>query len=61
MAKLSTELKEIDARIADTDWYTNASPDEVSESLKARGVLASNIEGKEMAWLELSERIEAVK
>ncbi len=61
MAKLSTELKEIDTRIADTDWYTNASPDEVSESLKARGVLASMLEEKEMAWLELSERIEAVK
>ncbi len=61
MAKLSSELKEIDTRIADTDWYTNASPDEVSESLKARGVLASNLEEKEMAWLELSERIEAVK
>ena len=61
MAKLSADLKEIDSRIADTDWYTNASPDEVAESLKTRGVLASAVEEKEMAWLELSEKIEAVK
>lgn len=61
MAKLSSELKEIDTRIADTDWYTKASPDEVAENLKARGVLASSVEAKEAEWLELSEKIEAVK
>jgi ATP-binding cassette subfamily F protein 3 len=50
----------MDARIADADWYQSTPQDEVSETMRRRGELASRCDELEMSWLEISEEIEAI-
>ena len=57
---LSAELKALDAKLADTDFYTQGDQDEVAQALKRRGELSVQVEELEAKWLELSEAIEAV-
>ncbi len=61
LSELTEQLKTLDQKIADSDWYANAAPSDVSDALKTRGELASEIEKIEGRWLELSEQIEAVR
>lgn len=56
---LNTELKDLDATLADSAFY-EGNPDEVANTLKRRGEVASAVEELEMAWLEVSEAIEAI-
>ena len=57
---LSSELKALDAKLADSDFYTQGDQDEVAAALKRRGELSVEVEALEARWLELSEAIEAV-
>lgn len=57
---LSSELKALDAKFADSDFYTQGDQDEVAAALKRRGELSVEVEALEARWLELSEAIEAV-
>ena len=57
---LSTELKALDAKLADTTFYTDGDQDEVAAALKRHGELAAQVEELEARWLELSEAIEAI-
>lgn len=56
---LNTELKDLDATLADSAFY-EGNPDEVANTLKRRGEVASAVEELEMAWLEVSEAIESI-
>ena len=58
---LTEKLHTLDAKIADTAWYTTASQDEVSDTLKERGMVASDLEAAENLWLTITEEIEAIK
>ena len=57
---LSAELKALDAKIADTAFYTQGDQDEVAAALKRHGELSAQVEELEARWLELSEAIEAI-
>ena len=57
---LSTELKALDAKLADTAFYTEGDQDEVAAALKRHGELSAQVEELEARWLELSEAIEAI-
>ena len=57
---LSDELKALDEKLADTEFYTHGDQDEVARALKRRGELSAEVEALEARWLELSEAIEAV-
>lgn len=57
---LSSELKALDAKLADSNFYTQGDQDEVAAALKRRGELSVEVEALEARWLELSEAIEAV-
>ena len=57
---LSTELKALDAKLADTAFYTDGDQDEVAAALKRHGELSAQVEELEARWLELSEAIEAI-
>lgn len=52
------QLKAIDSTLADAEWYRNASPDILAQTLKERGELATLNEKLESEWLDLSEAIE---
>lgn len=56
---LNAELKDLDATLADSAFY-EGNPDEVANTLKRRGEVAAAVEELEMAWLEVSEAIEAI-
>ena len=57
---LSDELKALDAKLADSEFYTQGDQDEVADALKRRGEISAKVEELEARWLELSEAIEAV-
>ncbi len=58
---LTEKLQALDAKIADTEWYRTASQDVVSDTLKERGSVASDLEAAENLWLAITEEIEAIK
>ena len=59
MNALSERLAELDARLADPDFY-NGAQDEVTKTLREHGELAPKLEALEVRWLELSEEIESI-
>lgn len=59
MNALSERLAELDARLADPDFY-NGAQDEVTQTLREHGELAPKLEALEVRWLELSEEIESI-
>jgi ATP-binding cassette subfamily F protein 3 len=59
IAKLTTELRELDARLAAPDFYHGAG-DEVAEALRSRGLLATRLEQLESRWLSLHGELEAI-
>jgi ATP-binding cassette subfamily F protein 3 len=60
LQSVRADLDAMDARIADADWYQSTPQDEVSETMRKRGELASRCDELEMSWLEISEEIEAI-
>ncbi|GIL04602.1 ATP-binding cassette domain-containing protein [Betaproteobacteria bacterium PRO7] len=60
IARISDALRELDARLADPDFYHSGQPDEVAATLKQRGELAQQLESLESRWLELTEQIESI-
>ncbi|MEG1970972.1 MAG: ATP-binding cassette domain-containing protein [Burkholderiaceae bacterium] len=61
LAKVSDELRELDARLADGDFYASGAPDEVAATLKRRNDLALKADALEAQWLELTEKLEAIR
>lgn len=59
MNAVSEMVKSLDAQLSDTAWYEKTSPAEVAEVTKARGEAAGKLEELEVAWLDMSEKIEA--
>ena len=59
MNALSERLAELDARLADPNFY-NGAQDEVTKTLREHGELAPKLEALEVRWLELSEEIESI-
>jgi ATP-binding cassette subfamily F protein 3 len=60
LAGVSTELRELDARLADPGFYHAGSEDEVAKLLKRRGELARRVEELESAWIEVTTALEAM-
>jgi ATP-binding cassette subfamily F protein 3 len=60
LARIADELRELDARLADPDFYHAGAPDEVAVVLKKRGVLAQQLEALEARWLELQNQLETI-
>ncbi len=60
LAKVSDELRELDARLADPAFYHAGGEDEVAKVLKRRGELAPQVESLEARWLKLQEELEAL-
>jgi ATP-binding cassette subfamily F protein 3 len=60
LARLGDELKALDARLADADFYNDGNPAEVAKTLKRRAGLADSIEELEGHWLAVSSSIEAL-
>jgi len=60
LAKVSDELRELDARLADPAFYHAGGEDEVAVVLKRRGELAQHVEALEARWLRLQEELEAL-
>ena len=59
--KLNTELKTVEAKLADTDTYQRLPPDELDELLKSAARLRSRRDDAETSWLEQSEQLEALR
>jgi len=59
IATLTTELRELDARLAAPDFY-NGPGDEVAEALRSRGTLAARLEQLESRWLSLHGELETI-
>ena len=60
LARVSASVRELDARLADPDFYHAGEPAEVAKTLKARGELAVKVEELEARWLDLTGRIEEI-
>lgn len=57
--KKSKKLKELNAQLAEEDFYQKDSA-LVSKTIKEQGELASEVEELELQWLDLSEQIESI-
>ncbi|MFZ5540400.1 MAG: ABC-F family ATP-binding cassette domain-containing protein [Pseudomonadota bacterium] len=60
IARMSDALRELDARLADPDFYHSEQADEVAATLKRRGELAQQLDALEGRWLELTTEIESI-
>ena len=60
IAHVSDALRELDARLADPDFYHSEHADEVAATLKRRGELAQRLDALESRWLELTTEIESI-
>ena len=60
LAEKNAALKALADQMADAAFYTDNSQEEVARVLREHGELKPQVEELEMAWLELSEAIEAV-
>jgi ATP-binding cassette subfamily F protein 3 len=59
IAATSSELRELDARLAAPDFY-HGDGDEVAAALKSRGTLAARLEQLESRWLALHGEMESI-
>jgi ATP-binding cassette subfamily F protein 3 len=60
LARVSADLREMDARLADPAFYHAGDADEVTALIKRRGELAPRVEQLEERWLDLQARLEAI-
>ncbi len=58
---LNSELKEVEAKLADTDTYQSLPPDELDGLLKRAARLRSRRDDAETDWLAQSESLEALR
>jgi ATP-binding cassette subfamily F protein 3 len=60
LARVSDELRELDARLADPDFYHAGHADEVAVTLKRRGELAGRVDELEAQWIAVTTQLEAI-
>jgi len=60
LARVSGELRELDARLADPDFYHRGDADAVATLIRRRGELAPHLEQLEQQWLDLHLQLEAI-
>ena len=60
LASVSDQLRELDARLAQPDFYHGGDAAEVAAVLKQRATLAQRVEQLESRWLELQIELEAI-
>ncbi len=60
LSKVTDQLRELDARLAQPDFYHGGDASEVAGVLKQRGDLARRVEALESRWLELQAELEAI-
>ena len=60
LAVTSDQLRELDARLAQPDFYHGGDASEVAAVLKQRGELAQRVDQLESRWLELQAELEAI-
>jgi ATP-binding cassette subfamily F protein 3 len=60
LATVSDALRELDARLAQPDFYHGGEAVEVAATLKRRGELASRVDELESRWLELQTELETL-
>jgi len=60
LAKISNELRELDVRLSDPDFYHSGAPDEVAAVLKRRAELAPRVDSLESRWLEIQTELESI-
>jgi ATP-binding cassette subfamily F protein 3 len=61
LARVSSEVRELDALLAAPDFYHAGDPDKVAATLKRRGELATRVEELEATWLALTAELEAME
>jgi ATP-binding cassette subfamily F protein 3 len=61
LARVSGELRELDAMLAAPEFYHSGDQDKVATTLKRRGELATRVEDLEARWLELTTELEAME
>jgi ATP-binding cassette subfamily F protein 3 len=60
LASVSDQLRELDARLAQPDFYHDGDAAEVAALLKKRGELAQRVDQLEARWLALQSELEAI-
>lgn len=60
LAGVTAQLRELDARLAEPDFYHAGDAAEVAAALKRRGELAEVVDALEARWLKLTEELEAM-
>jgi ATP-binding cassette subfamily F protein 3 len=60
LSSVSDTLRELDARLAQPDFYHGGDAGEVAAALKQRGELASRVDELESRWLDLQTELEAL-
>ena len=60
LASVSDRLRELDARLAQPDFYHGGDAAEVAAVLKQRGELAQRVDQLEARWLELQTELETI-
>ena len=58
---LNSELKAVEAKLADTETYQSLPPDDLDELLKQAAKLRSRRDDAETDWLEQSEALETLR
>jgi len=61
LARVSSEVRELDALLAAPEFYHSGDQDKVAATLKRRGELATRVEELEARWLELTAEFEAME
>ncbi len=58
LAKLAAEAATLDAALADPRLYANGKTDLIARATTRRAAVAREVDGLELAWLELTEKLE---
>ncbi len=61
LAQVASQLRELDARLADPAFYHAGDADEVAAAIKRRGELAPKVETLEEQWLAIQTELEAIQ
>jgi ATP-binding cassette subfamily F protein 3 len=61
LSTISDELRELDAKLADPDFYHAGDEAIVADTLKLRGELSRRLEALEAQWLDLTQELETIQ
>jgi ATP-binding cassette subfamily F protein 3 len=61
LSTISNELRELDAKLADPDFYHAGDEAIVADTLKLRGELSRRLEALEAQWLDLTQELETIQ